>query len=565
MHLHARASAVALHALHVLAAATDHQPAVPAHGHLRRDHGLGRPSGFIPRGRDVGSRDLFPRAGFVRVICHCTRRRVVRAVGTFFFALGERVGDVALDGGSPRGDDVLAAPEPHNPRVLVPVHKAARAALRGLDVQTSLAHHLADRVAGHRHLRGGRRVGWRCFGHGRKIREREDCEHLRSCLRHSARRAYQRDVRRLLVTPHLHAGFLLESRHPRAPLADDHAAVLGGALHVLLHVAGAARRTEAGSRVARVSWVAIAGGAVRVRVRSTPSWVVRARAASRTAAGVLEIQHLATQLGDGGVNRRDATLHAHLSGVPDRLAGRGLVNQNMRAGALLQVLDASAPLADDNLRHLRGDLENVLNLAAAAAAAAVVTAAAAAGGRVGVPPVVVAVVVRGRTSFILVPVLIVSARGGERVRLRHRSPRAGRGLRRRRIGDRRAVVRVAAVVPAVPLSLGRIAVPVVRRSVVRRVAPVPRIAAIGAARAVPVPRRVRVPARRAAVSSSVVISAMMLSVIMPEIPVVVMIARRAVPRAHPGVVPAIVPASIDGRVSAGAVPIVAAHRARSAG
>ena len=562
MHLHARAAALALHALHVLAAATDHQPAVPAHGHLLGDDGLWRARGFIPR-RDVDGTP-FVRAGgsFVRVI-GLTRRRVTR---DFFFALGERVANVALDGFSPRGDDVLTAPEPHDPCILVPVHEAARAALRGFDVQTSLAHHLADGLAGHRHLRGGRRVGRRRLGHGRKISEREDGENLRSCLGHSAWRAYQRDVRRLLVTPHLHAGLLLEFRHARAPLADDHAAVLGGALHVLLHVAVAARRTEAGSRVARVARVAVGGGAVRIRgCRS--AGVVRAPTGSRTAAVILEVQHLATQLGDGGVHRRDATLHAHLSGGPDRLAGRGFVNQNVSAGALLQVLDASAPLADDNLRHLRGDLENVLNLAAAAAAAAaaVVIAAAAAGGRVGVPPVVVAVVVRGRTAIVLVPVVVVSARGGERVRPRHRSPRAGRGRRRRRIGDRRAVVRVAAVVPAVPLSLGRIAVPVVRRSVVRRVAPVPRVAAIGAAHAVPVPRRVRVPARRAAVPSSVVISAMMLSVIMPGIPVVVMIARRAVPRARPGVVPAVVPASIDGRVSAGAVPIVAAHRARSAG
>ena len=51
---------------------------------------------------------------------------------------------------------------------------------------------------------------------------------------------------------------------------------------------------------------------------------------------------------------------------------------------------------------------------------------------------------------------------------------------------------------------------------------------------------------------------------MRGIPVVVMIARRAVPRARPGVVPAVVPASVAARVaarvSARAVPIVAAHR-----
>ena len=480
-----------------------------------------------------------------------------RRPGVRLLALGERVGDVALDGVAPGGDDVVGAPQPHHARVLVPVHEAPRPALRGLDVQASLAHHLADGLAGHRDLCGGRRLRRRRPGHGRQLREREDREHLRPRLRDRAGRAYQGDVRRFFVTPHLHARLLLQPSDARSPLADDHAAVLGGALNVLLHVAAAARRAETRPGVARIA--------------VPPGRAVRSRASARAVvvtppAVVLKLHHLAAQLGDGDVDGGDAALHAHLPGVPGRLAGLGFVDQDVRACAFLQVLDALAALADDHLRHLRGDLHHVLHLAAGAFVV-VAAAASAAVRRVRVPPVVVPVVVRGRSAVVRVPVTVVRARGGKRVRARDRpARRARRGARRRsgRIGDRRAVVRVSAVVPAVPLR-GRIAVfavPVAGASVVRREPPVPRVAAIGAARAVPVAGRVRVSARRAAVPS-VVISTRGLAM-MRGIPVVVMIARRAVPRARPGVVPAVVPASVAARVvsrvSARAVPIVAAHR-----
>ena len=201
-----------------------------------------------------------------------------------------------------------------------------RPALRGLDVQASLAHHLADGLAGHRDLCGGRRLRRRRLGHGRQLREREDREHLRPRLLDRAGRAYQGDVRRFFVTPHLHARLLLQpSAARRLPLADDHhRAVLGGALNVLSSTSPRRRGGPSGreSRGSPCPPGAPYGAA--------PPRAVVVPPADLTSDSITLRRNSAT-----ATSTERAAFHAHLPGVPGRLAGLGFVDQDVRACAFL--------------------------------------------------------------------------------------------------------------------------------------------------------------------------------------------------------------------------------------
>mmetsp|Transcript_6690 Transcript_6690/g.29473 ORF Transcript_6690/g.29473 Transcript_6690/m.29473 type:complete len:559 (+) Transcript_6690:42-1718(+) len=391
---------LALHALDVLTAAADYEAGVPARGYL--DGG--------------GVREL---------------------LGDLDLGLLDQIFDPPAAG----LDDVGRAPQLDPLVLLVPFHHALGIRLRALDRHAAVAHDFADVVALDVNLERVRRALGGRRRQRRHVRGVEYGRDLRPSVANTRRSAANEEKGLVALARNLRAGVPFDALHLLTVLADDDPAILDRAFDALLDVI---RVVAAAGRERSSAIVVAAAAAAAARRRAAIVVTVVPPASASTARGVafvpaavsvaeaapvvppvspgLASNEAVLVVADDGAELVGGEIHGS-PGAADHdgpvaalaRAGLGLVDHDVGAGPVLQILDGVAAGADDDLGHLRGNFHLVLVPIVAAARGCSVARGVAARRR-GVAGVVPAPAVVGgrRRAIVEAAAVAVSAAGGRR-------------------------------------------------------------------------------------------------------------------------------------------------------